>query len=160
MPGITYIRTSRPKTPLLYSANEEFSVPGFKVLRRSDNDAALVVAAGIAVHEALKAFEQLKSENIALRIVDLYCVKPIEGSQIVVHLKACKDGLITVEDHYPEGGLGEAIVSALAEAGTPPARFKKLAVNGMPHSEKSEELLEAFGISGRHFAEAAVALAG
>lgn len=158
--GVTYIRTSRPKTPLLYSANEKFPVPGFKVLRESDKDAALVVAAGITVHEALKAYEQLKSENIALCVIDLYCVKPIEGSQMAGHLKACNGRLITVEDHYPEGGLGEAVVSALVEAGAPPARFHKLAVNGMPHSGKSEELLEAFGISARHIVEAVRAVAG
>ncbi len=154
IPGITYIRTSRPKTTLLYSANEKFPVPGFHILRQSANDAALVVAAGITVHEALKAYEQLKSENIAVRIVDLYCVKPIEGLQLAAHLKACNNFLITVEDHYPEGGLGEAVVSALAEVGASPARFQKLAVNGLPHSGKSDELIDAFGISARHIIEA------
>jgi transketolase len=154
IPGITYIRTSRPKTALLYSANEKFPVPGFHILRQSANDAALVVTAGITVHEALKAYEQLKSENIAVRIVDLYCVKPIEGSQLAAHLKACNNFLVTVEDHYPEGGLGEAVVSALAEVGASPARFQKLAVNGLPHSGKSDELINAFGISARHIIEA------
>ncbi len=154
LPGITYIRTSRPKTPLLYSANEKFPVPGFHILRQSANDAALIVAAGITVHEALKAYEQLKSENITVRVVDLYCVKPIEGSQLAAHLKACNNLLITVEDHYPEGGLGEAVVSALAEVGASPARFQKLAVNGLPHSGKSEELIDAFGISARHIIKA------
>lgn len=154
LPGITYVRTSRPKTPLLYSANEKFPVPGFKVLRQSDKDAMLVVAAGVTTHEALKAYEQLKSENISVRLIDLYCVKPIEGSQIATNLKACNNRLVTVEDHYPEGGLGEAVVSALVEAGAPPLRFQKLAVNGMPHSGKSDELLDAFGISARRIVEA------
>jgi transketolase len=154
MPGITYIRTSRPKTVLLYSANDKFPVPGFHVLRQSAQDAALIVGAGITVHEALKAYEQLKSENIPVRVIDLYCVKPVEGSQLVAHLKACKNHLITVEDHYPQGGLGEAVVSALAEAGASPVRFQKLAVSGLPHSGKPDELLDAFGISARDIVEA------
>lgn len=158
LPGVTYLRTSRPKTALLYPPNEEFPVPGFKVLRQSGHDGALVVAAGITVHEALKAYERLKSENIAVRIIDLYCVKPVEGSSLAAHLGACHGRLVTVEDHYPQGGLGEAVLSALAEAGAAPARFQKLAVNGMPHSGKSEELLEAFGISSRHIAESARAV--
>lgn len=154
LPGITYIRTSRPKTGLLYSAGEKFPVPGFHVLRQSAKDAALVIGAGITVHEALKAYEQLKSENISVRVVDLYCVKPIEGLRLAEHLHACNNFLITAEDHYPEGGLGEAVISALAEVEAAPARFKKLAVNGLPHSGKADELLDAFGISSRHIAEA------
>jgi transketolase len=154
IPGITYIRTSRPKTPFLYSADTKFPVPGFHLLRQSEKDQALVVAAGITVHEALKAYEQLKSENIFVRIIDLYCVKPIEGAQLAEHLRACNNCLVTVEDHYPEGGLGEAVVSALSEAGASPARFRKLAVNGLPHSGKPDELLDAFGISARHISEA------
>lgn len=154
LPGITYIRTSRPKTRLLYAADEKFPVPGFHVLRHSENDSALIVGAGITVHEALKAYEQLKSENISVRVIDLYCVKPIQASRLAEHLRACNNFLITVEDHYPEGGLGEAVISALAEIEAAPARFKKLAVNGLPHSGKSEELLDAFGISSRNIAQA------
>lgn len=84
----------------------------------------------------------------------LYCVKPIEGLRLAEHLHACNNFLITAEDHYPEGGLGEAVISALAEVEAAPARFKKLAVNGLPHSGKADELLDAFGISSRHIAEA------
>lgn len=129
-------------------------MPGFQVLRQSARDAALIVGAGITLHEALKAYEQLKSENIAVRVVDLYCLKPIDGAQLARHLSACNGRLVTVEGHYPEGGLGEAVVSALAEAATSPVRFQKLAVNGMPHSGKSAELLDAFGISARNIIEA------
>ena len=154
LPGITYIRTSRPKTPFLYSAKDKFPVPGFHVLRQSDKDAALIVTAGVTVHEALKAYEQLKSEGILARVIDLYCVKPIEGTQLAKHLHKCNNFLVTVEDHYPEGGLGEAVVSALAEVEAAPGRFKKLAVNGLPHSGKPDELLDAFGISAQHIAEA------
>ncbi|MGH9727267.1 MAG: transketolase [Candidatus Acidiferrales bacterium] len=154
MPGITYIRTSRPKTPLLYSATDTFPVPGFRVLRQSASDRALIVGGGITVHEALKAHEQLKSQGISARVVDLYCVKPIDGKQFAGQLKAAGGNLITVEDHYPEGGLGEAVLSALAQAETAPAKYIKLAVTGMPHSGKPDELLEAFGISAMHIVDA------
>ncbi len=154
MPGITYIRTSRPKTPLLYSVTDKFPVPGFHVLRQSANDRALIVGGGITVHEALKAYEQLKSQGISARVIDLYCVKPIDGKQFAEQLKTAGGNLITVEDHYPEGGLGEAVLSALAEAGASPNKYVKLAVTGMPHSGKPDELLEAFGISAKHIVDA------
>lgn len=158
LPGITYIRTSRPKTPLLYSAADEFPVPGFRVLRQSTNDRALIVGAGITVHEALKAHDQLKSQGIFARVMDLYCVKPIDGKQFAEQLKAAGGNLVTVEDHYPEGGLGEAVLSALAEVGTSQKKYMKLAVTGMPHSGKPDELLEAFGISAKHIADAVRAM--
>ena len=154
MPGITYIRTSRPKTPLLYSSTDRFPVPGFQVLRESANDRALIVGGGITVHEALKAHEQLKSQGISARVMDLYCVKPIDGQQFAKQLKDASGNLITVEDHYPEGGLGEAVLSALACVGVAPKKYVKLSVTGMPHSGKSEELLEAFGISAKHIVTA------
>jgi transketolase len=150
MPGITYIRTSRPKTPLLYSAADKFPVPGFHILRQSANDRALIVGAGITVHEALKAYQELNSKGISVRVMDLYCLKPIDGKQVAEQLKIAGGNLITDEDHYPEGGLGEAVLSALAEAGAAPERFVKLAVTGMPHSGKPGELMDAFGISARH----------
>ncbi|HEV2342250.1 MAG TPA: transketolase, partial [Candidatus Acidoferrales bacterium] len=154
LPGITYIRTSRPKTPLLYSPADEFPVPGFRVLRQSANDRALIVGGGITVHEALKAHEQLKSQGISARVMDLYCVKPIDGRKFADQLKAAGGNLITAEDHYPEGGLGEAVLAALAEAGASPKKYVKLAVTGMPHSGKPDELLEAFGISAKHIVDA------
>ena len=158
LPGITYIRTSRPKTPLLYSPADKFPVPGFRVLRQGANDRALIVGGGITVHEALKAQEQLKSQGLPARVMDLYCVKPIDGKQFAEELKAAGGNLITVEDHYPEGGLGEAVLSALAEAGVSPKKYVKLAVTGMPHSGKPDELLEAFGISARHIVDAVRAM--
>lgn len=158
LPGITYIRTSRPKTPLLYSPADKFPVPGFRVLRQGANDRALIVGSGITVHEALKAQEQLKSQGLPARVMDLYCVKPIDGKQFAEELKAAGGNLITVEDHYPEGGLGEAVLSALAEAGVSPKKYVKLAVTGMPHSGKPDELLEAFGISARHIVDAVRAM--
>lgn len=158
MPGITYIRTSRPKTPLLYSATDKFPVPGFHVLRQSANDRALIVGAGITVHEALKAHEELNSKGISVRVMDLYCLKPIEGKEVAEPLKIAGGNLITVEDHYPEGGLGDTVLSALAEAGAAPERFVKLAVTGMPHSGKPSELMDAFGISAGHVVAAVRAL--
>ena len=153
-PGINYIRTSRPKAPVIYPASEQFPVPGFKVVRQSASDKVTVIGAGITLHEALKAFEELKAQGIAIRVIDLYCVKPIEGKAIAESIRATGGKLVTVEDHWPEGGLGEAVVSALAEIGVSPSRYRRLAVNGMPHSGKPDELLNAFGISGRNIANA------
>jgi transketolase len=157
--GINYLRTSRPKMPILYSKDEKFAVPGFKVLRQSAQDKATVIGAGVTLHEALKAFEQLKSQGIAIRVIDLYCVKPLDGKAIAEQIKATAGCLVTVEDHWPEGGLGEAVLAALAQAGVSPAKFKLLAVTGMPHSGKPEELVDAFGISARHIIEAVRAMA-
>ena len=158
MPGISYVRTSRPKTVILYSLNEEFPVPGFKVLKQSENDAATIVAAGITVHEALKAYEQLKAKGVAVRVVDLYCVKPLDGAKLGAEVRAGKGKLVTVEDHYHEGGIGEATISALADAGAWPTAVKRLAVDRVPHSGKPDELIDKFGISARHIVAAVEAL--
>jgi transketolase len=148
--GISYLRTSRPKTALLYSLDEKFPVPGFKVLRQSANDRVTVVGAGITLHEALKAYEELKTAGIAIRVIDLYCVKPLDGKAIAAQVGATGGRLVTVEDHYPEGGLGEGVIAALFEAGAAPTRVRQLAVTGMPHSGKPDELVDAYGISARH----------
>jgi transketolase len=153
-PGINYLRTSRPKTPILYSKDEKFPIPGFKVLRQSAQDRVTVIGAGITVHEALKAADELKGHGTAIRVIDLYCVKPIDGKAIAQQLAATGGRLITVEDHWPEGGVGEAVLSALAGAGAAPTKSRLLAVNGMPHSGKPEELIDAFGISAKHIAAA------
>ena len=152
--GITYIRTSRPKTVILYSIDEKFPVPGFKVLRRSDNDRATIIGAGITLHEALKAADQLKGQGIAVRVIDLYCVKPLDGAALAAELKATGGRLVTVEDHFEEGGLGEAVLAALLDAGSAPSKVRRLAVRGMPHSGKPDELVDKFGISARHIVEA------
>ena len=157
--GINYLRTSRPKTPILYSNDEKFPVPGFKVLRQSAQDRATVIGAGITLHEALKAADQLKSQGAAIRVIDLYCVKPLDGKAIAEQIAATGGRLVTVEDHWPEGGIGEAVIAALAQCGMAPAKFRLLAVNGMPHSGKPDELLDAFRISARHIADAVRELA-
>jgi len=153
-PGINYLRTSRPKTAILYSKDERFPIPGFKVVRESAQDQATLIGAGITVHEAIKAADQLRSAGVAIRVIDLYCVKPIDGKALAEQIKATGGRLITVEDHWPEGGLGEAVLGALVETGAPPAKYRQLAVRGMPHSGKPEELLDAFGISAGHIVAA------
>ncbi len=152
--GINYLRTSRPKTPILYSKDEKFPVPGFKVVRKSAQDRVTVIGAGITLHEALKAADELKAQGTAIRVIDLYCVKPIDGKALAAEVSATGGKLITVEDHWPEGGVGEAVLSALAQAGVAPSKSRLIAVNGMPHSGKPEELVDAFGISARHIAAA------
>jgi len=154
LPGICYVRTSRPKTPILYANEEKFTVPGFKVLRQSATDRATVVTAGVTLHEALKAYEQLKPKGIAIRVIDLYCVKPIDAAALGEHIRVTGGRLVTVEDHYPEGGLGEAVLSALTTGGIALHGVRKLAVNGVPHSGKAEELLDVFGISAGHIVAA------
>jgi transketolase len=151
--GINYLRTSRPKMPILYSNDEEFPIPGFKVLRKSAEDKATVVGAGVTLHEALKAADQSKAAGIGVRVIDLYCVKPLDGAALAAEVSETGGRLATVEDHWPEGGLGEAVLHALAAACAAPAKFKLLAVNALPHSGKPDELVDAFGISARHIVE-------
>jgi transketolase len=151
---ICYIRTSRPKTPILYTPDEKFPVPGFKVLRKSDNDQATVIGAGITLHEALKAADQLKGQGIAVRVIDLYCVKPLDGNALATELNATGGKLVTVEDHFAEGGLGEAVITSLSDIGVAPKRSIRLAVRAMPHSGKPDELLDKFGISASHIVDA------
>ena len=158
LPGISYIRTSRPKTPILYSADEKFPVPGLKVLRQSAADRATVIGAGITLHEALKAADQLKSSGVNIRVIDLYCVKPLDAAALTENVRATGGRVITVEDHYAEGGIGEAVAAGLAEAGVSMAAFKRLAVNRVPHSGQPNELIDAFGISARHIVAAVESL--
>jgi len=157
--GINYLRTSRPKAPILYSKDEKFPVPGFKILRQSGQDKVTVIGAGVTLHEALKAADQLKSQGTAIRVIDLYCVKPLDGKAIADQIAATGGRLVTVEDHWPEGGIGEAVLSALAEVGTAPSESRLIAVRDMPHSGKPDELVDAFGLSARHIIDAVQAIA-
>jgi len=156
--GINYLRTSRPKFPILYSTDEKFPIPGFKVLRQSRQDKVTVIGAGVTLHEALKAADQLKAEGTAVRVIDLYCVKPIDGKELAREISATGGRFITVEDHWAEGGIGEAVLSALAQASFAPAKSELIAVREMPHSGKPDELIDAFGISARHIVEAVHAI--
>jgi len=153
-PGIVYIRTGRPNVPTIYKPGEDFPVGKFKVVRESDNDRALVVGAGVTLFEALKAHDQLQEQGVSVRVIDLYSLKPIDAEELVRHAHACGDAVVTVEDHYPEGGLGDAVLGALAQT---EAKVTKLAVNELPRSGEPEELLEKFGISAGHIAKAVLA---
>ena len=153
-PGINYIRTSRPKTPVLYTAEEKFPVPGLKVLRKSANDSVTVIGAGITLFEALKAYDQLAARKIAIRVIDLYCIKPVDSAALAENVRATGGRVVTVEDHYYEGGLGETVLTALAESGVALSAAKRLAVDRVPHSGQPDELLDIFGISARHIVAA------
>ena len=150
-PGPVYIRTSRPKTPVIYGNDEVFTVGGSKVLRQSAADVATVVGAGVTLFEALKAHELLARKGIAIRVVDAYSVQPIDAATLVASARATKGIVITVEDHYAAGGLGDAVAEAIAPAGF---TVRRLAVAEIPRSGKPEELLERFGISAAHIVQA------
>lgn len=155
--GISYMRTLRPGTPVVYSADEEFPIGGSKTLRSDDDDKVTIVAAGITVREALEAAEELRNEGISARVIDAYSIKPIDAEGLRNASRATNGRVVAVEDHWPEGGLGEAVLSALAGNGN--LRFEHLAVEKMPGSGKSEELLDFAGISAKHIAEAVRKLA-
>jgi transketolase len=156
--GICYLRTSRPKTPVLYSADEKFPVPGLKVVKQSPNDRVTVIGAGVTLYEALQAHEQLQSKGTSIRVIDLYCVKPLDIEALTTNVRATGGLLITVEDHYGEGGIGEAVITALSEAGVPLRSVRRLAVDRVPHSGPPKELLDAFGISAKQIVTAVEAL--
>jgi transketolase len=159
LPGISYIRTTRAATPVIYGSDEEFPIGGSRVVRSSDDDDVTIVGAGITLHEALKAADSLAEEGIGARVVDLYSVKPVDVDGLREAAEATDGRIITVEDHWPEGGLGEAVLSAFAEADERPM-VVKLAVIEMPGSGKPAELLAAAGIDAEHIAGAARRLVG
>ncbi len=141
--GIVYIRTTRKDTPIIYKTNEEFPIGGSKVLKQSDKDAITVAAAGISVHEALAAYEALKAEGVLIRVIDLYSVKPLD-TPALRKAGSVTAAVVVVEDHYPEGGIAEAVRSALADYDVP---VHSLAVTRMPKSGKPDELLDYEEIS-------------
>lgn len=141
--GIVYLRTTRKDTPIIYGNEERFYIGGSKILRRSDRDIITVITAGITLHEALAAYDELKKEGVFIRIIDLYCIKPLDEKTLSEAARSTK-AIITVEDHFAEGGLGEAVKSALSAFSIP---IHSLAVRKMPKSGKPEELLDYEGIS-------------
>jgi transketolase len=153
--GISYLRTTRADTPVIYGAEEEFPVGGSKVLRSSDDDEVAIIAAGVTLHEALRAADALAEEGISARVIDLYSVKPIDTET----LQAISTPIVTVEDHWPEGGIGEAVLSALAAIEERPP-VVQLAVRDMPGSGKPAELLAAAGIDADAIVKAARRLVG
>jgi transketolase len=142
--GIQYMRTTREKTPVLYPPTEQFPIGGCKVLRRSDRDRVAIVAAGITLHEALKAHEQLRARGVMTRVIDLYSVKPVDRATLREAARECSAGFLVVEDHHPEGGLADALAEAFEGSTVPPIR--RLAVRGMPGSATPEEQLGLAGI--------------
>jgi transketolase len=151
--GIVFLRTLRPNTPVIYGPDEAFEVGGSKVVRSSDDDNVTIVGIGVTVHEALEAAATLDEEGISARVIDAYSVKPIDADTLQAASEAT-GRIITVEDHFPEGGLGDAVLAALAEKDEHP-HVLKLAVREMPRSGKPDELLNAYGIDAEHIAEAA-----
>jgi transketolase len=151
--GIVYLRTLRPNTPVIYDPDEEFEIGGSRVLRSSDDDDVTLVGAGITLHEALEAADALAEGGITARVIDLYSIKPIDTETLAAAAEAT-GRLVTVEDHWPEGGLGDAVLAALADAGVH-AHVRKLAVSDMPRSGKPAELMNAYGIDAEHIAAAA-----
>jgi transketolase len=143
--GPMYMRTSRPKTPVIYANTEAFPIGGLKVLRRSDADRATVIAAGVTLFEALKAHETLAAEGIHIRVIDLYSIQPIDAASLIAAGRET-GRLITVEDHYVVGGIGDAVARAVAPAGLTVTR---LAVPEIPRSGKPDELIDKYGISAR-----------
>ena len=155
-PGPVYIRTSRPQTQVTYGNDEVFSIGGLKVLRQSSNDVATVVGAGVTVFEALKAYDGLKAAGTAIRVIDLYSVAPVDQEGLVAAARTTGGCLITVEDHYAAGGIGDAVAEAVAGAGY---TVHRLAVRDIPRSGKPDELLDRYGISARHIMDAVRAVA-
>ncbi len=141
--GIVYMRTTREKLPVLYSNEEEFFIGGSKIVKSSANDKAVVIGAGITLHEAIKAAEMLAAEGIAIRVIDLYSLKPIDEATLRAAAKECNNTLIVVEDHWAEGGLADAINTVFMESGADHPVIKHLCVTEMPSSGKPYELLAA-----------------
>ncbi|HXW05753.1 MAG TPA: transketolase [Vicinamibacterales bacterium] len=150
-PGLVYMRTSRPKTAVIYGTDERFPVGGSKVLRQTDGDVATVVAAGVTVYEALKACDELRKDGTNIRVIDAYSVHPIDAATLSAAAEATGGVVIAVEDHYSAGGLGDAVAEALAPAGV---AVRRLAVREVPRSGQPDELLDRYGISARHIVQA------
>jgi transketolase len=148
--GPMYMRTSRPKTPVIYANTEAFPIGGLKVLRKSDEDRATVIAAGVTLFEALKAHETLATDGIHIRVIDLYSIQPIDAGALIAAGQET-GRLITVEDHYRVGGIGDAVARAVAPAGLTVTR---LAVPDIPRSGKPEELIDQYGLSARAIVDA------
>ncbi|HET7078923.1 MAG TPA: transketolase [Chloroflexia bacterium] len=163
-PGISFLRSTREKTAVLYPPEEQFTIGGSKVVRQSDKDKVTVVAAGITLHEAIKACDTLQQEGIAVRLIDAYSVKPIDSRTLHAAAQATGGRMVIVEDHWPQGGLGDAVLEAFTNnpetQGAPMnLQVRHLAVKDMPGSGTPQELLDAAGISASHIADAVRALA-
>ncbi|CAG0912235.1 unnamed protein product [Notodromas monacha] len=152
LPDMCFIRTSRPNTAVLYDNAELFEVGKAKVVKKSEDDKVLVIGACVTLEEALVAFDKLAGEGIHIRVMDPFTIKPIDAAGILANARECAGKIITVEDHYPEGGLGEAVLSAVAEC--PDIIVKKLAVPRIPRSGPPADLMDLYGISARSIVDA------
>lgn len=148
--GFAYIRTSRPKTPVIYENDHQFKVGQARVVRQGDGDVITIASGGVTLFEALKAADALKAEGIGVRVIDLFTIKPIDKDTLLTNAEQTNNCLLTVEDHYLEGGIGDAVASALSESGV---RVYKMGVVGVPHSGPAEALLAEFGIDANAIAE-------
>ncbi|XP_060108549.1 transketolase-like protein 1 [Heteronotia binoei] len=150
--GICFIRTSRPETPIIYSQEEKFAIGQAKVVRKSDSDKVTVIGAGVTLHEALTAADELAKQGIHVRVIDPFTIKPLDAETIISNARATGGRIITVEDHYREGGIGEAVAAAVS--GEPGLLVQSLAVSEVPRSGKPAELLDLFGISAKNIVAA------
>ncbi len=155
--GISYIRTTRGAYPVLYDNGEVFSIGGSKIVRKSDEDRITLVGAGITLHESLRAANILAGDNIAARVIDLYSIKPLDENTLLESVRATDGRVVIAEDHYPQGGIGEAVTVALAGKGID-LKIRHLAVSGLSCSGTTEELLHHAHISADDIAEAAKSL--
>jgi transketolase len=158
LPGISYIRTTREKTSVIYSPDESFPVGGSKVVRRSDGDQVAVIGAGVTLHQAIQAHELLAREKIRIRVIDAYSVKPIDVKTLHEAARDTEGHLVVVEDHWFEGGLGDAVLDAFTGTDAPLPRVVKLAVRKMPGSGSPEELRSTAGIDAEHIVSAVKSL--
>jgi transketolase len=157
--GVVYLRTTRGAYPVLYPPDETFPIGGAKVVRSGPDDQVTLIGAGVTLHNCLAAADQLARDGITARVVDLYSLKPIDTATLLAAADATGDRLVVVEDHYPQGGIGGAVLEAFSDAGRP-IRISHLAVSGLPGSGTPAELMEAAGISADRIAQAARELLG
>lgn len=148
--GITYIRTTRGKTPVIYKKDESFPLGDFKILKESKSDKAILIGSGITLHECLKAHDLLNKKDILTAVIDLYCIKPLNKEKLIKFAKTHSSNIIVSEDHHKEGGIGEMLSSSLQNSGV---NLISLSVSGIPHSGTPEELLDKYGINAEHIAQ-------
>lgn len=146
--GVCFIRTSRPNTAILYKNDEPFAVGKAKVVKSSNKDQVLLIGSGVTLHEAIKAAEELGKAGVNARVLDPFTIKPLDVAAVVKNAKEAGGRIVTVEDHYPEGGIGDAVLAAVALERN--IIVKKLAVPTVPRSGPPTVLLDAFGISARN----------
>jgi transketolase len=152
--GISYLRTTRPGTSVIYDKDEKFPIGGSKILKKNSKDVVTVIGAGITLHEALKAYDALRKEGIYVRVIDAYSVSPVDGEGVSRAVKKTNGKAVVVEDHFADGGLGDAVSSAIKGH----ADIVHLAVKELPRSGQPDELLDKYGISARHIQDAVKSL--